>query len=234
MESRYKEIKPGYRVSDDGRVFSCVLPGSRARLGATWHELRPHPLKNSGHLQVWLGRGDCRYVHTLVLEAFIGPCPPGMEACHFPDRNPANNRLENLRWGTRTENHADSRKHGTAYFMPGTHLGEDHPCVKLTEDSVRDIMTIRRQDGSGAKSICESLGIDTDMRGAVDGVIRGQSWNHVTGLAPYEPQSLTSGRRRAGRKASTTEIPKSATASPDHGRCPVRYSQLTFSWQMEN
>ena len=26
-----------------------------------------------------------KYIHRLVLEAFVGPCPEGMEARHFPD-----------------------------------------------------------------------------------------------------------------------------------------------------
>jgi hypothetical protein len=47
------------------------------------------------------------YVHHLVLRAFVGECPEGMEACHFPDRDPANCKLSNLRWDTKVENEAD-------------------------------------------------------------------------------------------------------------------------------
>lgn len=52
-------------------------------------------------------------VHRLVLLAFVGPCPEEMEACHN-DGNPKNNMLENLRWDTRVNNHADKHKHGTS------------------------------------------------------------------------------------------------------------------------
>lgn len=52
-------------------------------------------------------------VHRLVLEAFVGPCPPGMECRHFPDRDPTNNRLDNLSWATRKQNMEDKASHGT-------------------------------------------------------------------------------------------------------------------------
>jgi hypothetical protein len=52
-------------------------------------------------------------VHRLVLEAFVGPCPDGMQCRHFPDRDPTNNRLGNLQWGTPGENQADRKIHGT-------------------------------------------------------------------------------------------------------------------------
>lgn len=62
-------------------------------------------------------QGKCRAhaVHRLVLEAFVGPCPAGMLCRHFPDRDPYNNRLDNLQWGTPQENAADMRVHGTAF-----------------------------------------------------------------------------------------------------------------------
>lgn len=42
-------------------------------------------------------------VHRLVCEAFHGPPPDGADTLHL-DENPANNRPENLKWGTRKEN----------------------------------------------------------------------------------------------------------------------------------
>lgn len=87
-----------YEISDAGRVrnlHGLVLKTSRT---------------NKGYLRV-LGR----FVHRLVLEAFIGPCPSGMECRHL-DGNPSNNRLENLLWGTPLENANDRRRHGTVPF----------------------------------------------------------------------------------------------------------------------
>src|SRR5690348_3217345 len=69
--------------------------------------MKPSTLVHSRHKMIGFSKNG-KTVHfcvqRIVLETFIGPCPPGKEACHFPDRNPANNRLNNLMWGTRLEN----------------------------------------------------------------------------------------------------------------------------------
>lgn len=49
------------------------------------------------------------HIHTLVLLAWQGPKPDGMEVMHL-DGNPANNRLENLKYGTHSENMQMARK----------------------------------------------------------------------------------------------------------------------------
>lgn len=55
--------------------------------------------------------GQTTGVHRLVLEAFVGPCPEGMEALHGNAiRN--DNRLCNLRWDTKSENSQDRVRHG--------------------------------------------------------------------------------------------------------------------------
>jgi DNA-binding CsgD family transcriptional regulator len=54
-------------------------------------------------------------VHRVVLEAFIGPCPPGLQCRHL-NGNPADNRLDNLCWGTPAQNTEDKRRHGTLMY----------------------------------------------------------------------------------------------------------------------
>lgn len=48
-------------------------------------------------------------VHRLILEAFIGPRPPGFYACHIDD-NRTNNKLSNLKWGSPKENGQDAKR----------------------------------------------------------------------------------------------------------------------------
>lgn len=102
------KVIPGYEgryeVSDQGRVKSYC----RNREGRL---LKPGRMPG-GHLSVALGRGDSQCVHKLVLLAFVGPAPDKHECCHN-NGNPADNRLENLRWGTRRENILDAVRHGT-------------------------------------------------------------------------------------------------------------------------
>lgn len=98
----------GYEVSDHGRVRSFLQRHNQGRV------LKPGQ-NNKGYLQVGLQSNSgmrSRRIHTLVLEAFVGPCPPGMIALHNDD-DKTNNRLENLRWGTHSENYRDSIKNGT-------------------------------------------------------------------------------------------------------------------------
>ena len=44
------------------------------------------------------------YVHRLICEAFHGKCPEGKSQVDHLDRDPSNNRPENLRWVSPSEN----------------------------------------------------------------------------------------------------------------------------------
>ena len=106
-----------YEVSDHGRVRSldryveCVGPVKGRYLSKKkGRVLRPGP-SNYGHLSVVLGRNKTRMVHELVLRAFVGAPPEKHECCHN-NGNPADNRLENLRWDTRGANIRDAIKQG--------------------------------------------------------------------------------------------------------------------------
>lgn len=105
---------PGYGVSRDGLVWSKRKQGRGVGYEASWRRLRP-AIGSSGYLEVALcidGKPKTFRVHRLVLEAFKGAPPIGMEALHGNgDRTDA--RLENLRWGTRAENCVDAVRHGT-------------------------------------------------------------------------------------------------------------------------
>ena len=112
-----------YEVSDQGRVRSWRKRGG-GRLAAP-RLLRPGRCK-SGHMTVMLGRGNTRYVHHLVLEAFVGPRPEGLDGLHGPG-GPGDNSLANLCWGTPEKNLGEDR------VRDGTdNRGEKHPLHKLT------------------------------------------------------------------------------------------------------
>lgn len=121
-----------YEVSDHGRVRSLdrIVTGANGiPMRISGRIRRPGTHIRSGHKQIILrANGELfgRFVHRLVLEAFVGPCPEGMECCHN-DGNPANNRLENLRWGTRSENVQDMLMHGTHAATKKTHCPQGHP-----------------------------------------------------------------------------------------------------------
>jgi hypothetical protein len=95
---------PGYLIYEDGRVWSFSFGGKF---------LKSKPI--NGYNQYGLSSGGKQYfrlAHRLVLEAFVGPCPEGMECRHL-DGDTQNNHVSNLRWGTKKENYEDKRLHGT-------------------------------------------------------------------------------------------------------------------------
>lgn len=99
-----------YEVSSFGRVRSLDRPTRRGKMLATAVD---H--KGSGYRYVGLakdGHTTKVNVHTLVLRAFVGPRPEGMQCLH-DDGDRTNPRLSNLKWGTQAENMQDKVRHGT-------------------------------------------------------------------------------------------------------------------------
>lgn len=91
-------------------------------------ELAPG-VRKDGRLSVVLnreGRRRTRLIHQLVLEAFVGPRPNGMEGCHN-DGICTNNVWTNLRWDTRAGNAADTKRHGTCYQLLIENCPAGHP-----------------------------------------------------------------------------------------------------------
>jgi len=116
-----------YEVSDQGRVRSLnrITRHGHKRRGQI---LNPVPMP-AGYLLVNLWKDSLPrmwLIHRLVLTAFSGPSAEGAEALHG-DGNPANNRLDNLTWGTHAENQADQVSHGTHANASKTQCPSGHP-----------------------------------------------------------------------------------------------------------
>jgi len=121
-----------YEVSNLGQVRS--LPRTvRTRGGGTrlspGRMLKPGTY-DDGHKHVTFTTPGIRrtyQVHKLVLLAFVGPCPEGLQVRH---RNgiPDDNRLENLVYGTPEENMRDRDEvHGTNHELNRTCCPQNHP-----------------------------------------------------------------------------------------------------------
>lgn len=158
-----------YEVSTLGRIRSI------ARKGKTQFGTRDYggkivsPIMNKrGYLVVNLTRGSFRkqiQLHRLVLLSFVGACPDGMEACHNNGiKHDA--RLGNLRWDTRSGNHADKWLHGTQQ------IGERNPNAKLTELQAIEV----KKSSDSIKDASEKLGVS---RHCVDAIRRGETWRHL-------------------------------------------------------
>ena len=117
MKEKWKDI-PGhegkYQASTEGRIRSvdrqvmgrCHYTGESFIRNVKGKVLSPGRSK-TGHLSVVLGRGENgSQVHQLIMRTFVGEPPQGMEVLH-KNGDPADNRLCNLHYGTRTENILD-------------------------------------------------------------------------------------------------------------------------------
>jgi hypothetical protein len=85
---------PNYEASNTGKIYR--IGSDKPRIGS--------PDKD-GYLLITLD-GFSRKAHHLILEAFVCPKPDGMQCRHL-DGDPTNNNLENLKWGTSSENIQD-------------------------------------------------------------------------------------------------------------------------------
>ena len=136
-----------YEVSDHGRVRSYV----KQRSGRI---LKPRATRTRGHRNPgWTvalfrgGRGGTRenhLIHRLVLTAFVGPCPEGMEGCHWND-DAADNRLANLRWDTHSANTQDKLRNGNHEPSNRTHCPRGHllAAPNLTKGRARNCRACR-------------------------------------------------------------------------------------------
>ena len=153
-----------YEVSDQGRVR-----GLRNWHGnPEGHVLSPAP-NHKGYVSVTLrdhaGRGRTRYIHTLVLLTFRGPCPVDQLALHGP-AGVSDNSLSNLRYGTSAQNAADKIRDGTRQN------GERHGNAKLTWDIIRDIRA-RVAAGEPQKNLAQEYDVTSS---SVSLIVNKKNW----------------------------------------------------------
>ena len=144
----WKDI-PGYEGRYQASSFGRIKSLERKVISRNWytHEvfyrtvreciLRPGRYCKSGHLSVVLGKGTPgKPVHQLIMRTFVGDRPEGFDVLHC-DGDPTNNALENLRYGSRTENILD------VYHQGG----------RWRKLSMEDVKQIREMAASGVKKV---------------------------------------------------------------------------------
>jgi hypothetical protein len=160
---------PGYRVSGLGTVQSCWSRGAYPRLTDKWRDLRTTLVQGYPSLTLSReGQESFHRVHLLVIRAFRGPAPEGMECRHI-DGNRGNPRLDNLEYGTRLENMADRDSHGT------TCRGERHPKTKLRAGQVVE-MRRRASEGEAVAALAREFGI---RKFAAQNIVARKTWKHI-------------------------------------------------------
>ena len=176
----WKEIDrfPGYGVSDDGRVRSYWtrkgVPSIRGwRVASKPQRVMKTTRGVRGYEVVTLRSGDGEKltlkIGNLVMEAFYGPRPAGMEVCHNNSVR-ADNHLENLRYDTHTGNIADKSEEARFASALVTR--------KLTDQQVIDIRVKHCVDGITYQRLAEEYGIPLTTIG---NACRGCTYAHLPG-----------------------------------------------------
>lgn len=167
---------PGYRFGSMGTVESRWIRGSKnSRLGENWREVKARENKIRKYLYVTLktpeGRKHMR-VNVLILWAFTGSRPEGLEATH-KDGNRLDNRLDNLEWKTHASNIADKFEHGTMV------MGEQVWNAKLKEFQIPEIKALA-SNGNSSRFIASQYGVSDTL---IRKILKGERWCHVGGAS---------------------------------------------------
>lgn len=161
---------PGYEgkycVSDQGNVMSMSymgtgLPGIlKFNISRGYHsvELQTEPIKK-------------RFtVHRLVMLAFVGPRPTGMQINHINGVK-TDNRPCNLEYCTPSENQKHSFRLGLQ-----SNAGERHSRAKLKE---QDVIDIRKMHAEGRSKILIAAKYHISQS-HLSHIISGRIWSHLT------------------------------------------------------
>ena len=121
-------------------------------------------------------------MHRMMLIAFTGPPPEGMEARHL-NGDSFDNRLENLEWNTHLINMRDQdlhktrargKRHGRHTCPESTLRGSQQPASKLKEAQVVDIL--KRLGTTTQRILAKEHGVSVSLISAIK---CGRSWAHV-------------------------------------------------------
>jgi hypothetical protein len=162
-----------YMISDLGRIkrLPRVVHQPDGKQYQIYEKVLSPGAGKSKYLSIRLTNGDIVstvYIHQIVLCAFVGPCPEGMQACHC-DGDRQNNKASNLRWDTIKANHADKRMHGTS------NCGDRHPFSKLNTDAVIALRK-RRSEGASITTLANEFSVS---RMTASRAASSKSWSHV-------------------------------------------------------
>lgn len=164
-----------YEASSYGRVRSVSrllkTRGNKTRQ----HKGRVKTIvcKTDGYLAVMLSVGNkthTKNVHALVAITFLGPRPKGKEVRHR-DGDKSNNRLGNLRYGSKKRSEQDKRKHGTAP------IGENNGRSVLSANDVEFIRSKYKPGHKiyGSNALARRFGVSQPN---ISYITTGKSWKN--------------------------------------------------------
>lgn len=165
--TKEKEIVPGYSVNKSGDVFSY----------SNWRSLGKRKLAQTincyGYptVKIYI-KGKRRHVtvHSLVAIAFLKKKPSPKHEIRHLNGIKTDNRINNLRWGTRKQNASDRARHGN------TVMGERSHHAKLSASQVIKIKAQIKKGGVTLSKIAEKHGVKLST---ISSIKYGKNWKHL-------------------------------------------------------
>jgi hypothetical protein len=132
-----------------------------------------HSIEGHGHMKI---EGKSIGAHRLSYQIAFGSIPPGLFVCHQCDNPPCVNPAH-LFLGTNQDNLADMLAKGRQNRrFPQIFRGDLHGRAKLTSSNV---LAIRQEWNAGTTSVTQFANLYGVSRGAINHVLRGNTWRHV-------------------------------------------------------
>ncbi len=175
MEEVWKDIPKYegiYQASNLGRIKSLARQDRRGH-GWPTKILKPDATRN-GYLQVLLSRDGVitkKYVHHLILEVFVGPCPPGKQRNHI-NGDKADNSIGNLEYCTGSENHFHSYRVLGKQAAKGSKQGG----AKLNEEQVQAIRRLHAAKQATGQELAKMFNISES---SISAIVLRQRWKHL-------------------------------------------------------
>lgn len=147
MENQQRSLKsipsfPDYLITEDGRIKSLK--------SQKWLRLF---IQKDGYKKVSLRRDGVTFkksVHRLVAETFLDN-PNGLPVVHHLNDDKLDNRVENLKWATYSENNAQDYALKPSRLTKNQHSGK--------RDAVRHEVLILAESGLSAVAISKIVGL---------------------------------------------------------------------------
>ena len=160
-----------YKISSFGRVISKerIIITKKGIFRKIDEKILKPQLDTRGYFRFYASVGSkvkAIYLHQAIAWAFLGKQEKGMEVRHL-DGNSINNTLQNLAYGTKSQNIADAKIHGT---FP---LYERRPGAKLTRKQAIEICESKEP----ANKLAARFGINV---GTIRQIRIGETWTEFT------------------------------------------------------
>ena len=175
MMEEWREIPdyPGYEISSLGNARSFRSGNGKGELKSEARVLKQQVFAGRKYYRLTLfrnGKPKTLKTHRVMLEAFKGPCPPGMQGLHRDD-NQSNNTIDNLMWGTHAENVADKIANGKQVRGSGVGI------AKLSEAQAGEIKQRLIDAKRGIVGIlANEYGV---CRSSISAIKHDHTWRHV-------------------------------------------------------